>query len=108
MLKALLAGCAAIALISGSAVAQTTPSPGTTTPGTTTPGTTTGTGGAGGGAAGTKSRSECETMFKSADRNGDGRLDQAEMSGAKASMPATLATATSATQQEYMKACSGS
>jgi hypothetical protein len=91
----------AVALVAttsiGGAMAQTTaPSGSTTTPSatTTTP------------SMNVKTRAECETDWKTADKNQDGRLDKAEMDAAKSMMPSTLASSATVSMQEFVTACS--
>lgn len=82
----------AFAAMSGAAMAQT-PAPKSPGPAATPSPTV------------AKSQTECETSWKAADKNSDGRLDTAELSAAKASMPASLASKTAVMQREYVTAC---
>jgi Ca2+-binding EF-hand superfamily protein len=52
-----------------------------------------------------KSIADCTANFQSADKNGDGRLDKAEMSDASNVVPTALASQDSVTQQEFITAC---
>ena len=96
---------ALLALAVAPAAAQTpAPSPNQQPSATTTPGGT----GTNRGTTGAGSRSDCEVMWRAADRNSDGRLDKAEIDASKTSMPGSLSNASSATQQEFMAACTRS
>jgi len=53
-----------------------------------------------------KSAADCQANWKLADKNGDGKLDQAEISANKALMPTTVASNATVTQQEFLSACS--
>lgn len=89
MKTSLLAGAAAIALMSTSAMAQTTAPKGPAS--STTP----------------RSITECQGDFTKADRNKDGRLDKTEMTSLGGALPTSLASATSTSQSEFMQACGG-
>lgn len=109
MLKSIAIAICTIGL-STAAFAQTSTTP--SAPSTTPPAATTapGSGSSGSGVttgSTTKSAADCETSWKAADKNSDGRLDQTEMNSAKSSLPASLQSAASVAQTQYMTACQG-
>jgi hypothetical protein len=57
------------------------------------------------GAGSERSQADCQANWKTADRNNDGRLDKAEIAAAKAAIPTTLASRTSISQTDFMRAC---
>jgi hypothetical protein len=85
MKKLMMISMLAVAVASAPAIAQTA-----------APKTTTGT---------ERSQADCQTNWKSADRNNDGRLDKAEISAAKSVVPTTLASRTTISQADFMRAC---
>ena len=54
-----------------------------------------------------RSITECQGDFTKADRNKDGRLDKTEMTSLGGGLPTALASATTASQTEFMQACGG-
>ncbi len=53
-----------------------------------------------------KSAAECQSMFKSADKNNDGMLDKTEIDANKVAVPTTLSTNSSIAMQDFLSACS--
>ena len=55
----------------------------------------------------TKAVAECETNFKSADKDANGTLSKAEMTAAPKVIPTGLSSQESITKQQFMSACQG-
>jgi hypothetical protein len=53
-----------------------------------------------------KSIADCTASFKAADKNADGKLSKAEIKGSSKTVPTSLASQDSVTQQQFMSACS--
>jgi hypothetical protein len=52
-----------------------------------------------------KSQADCQANWKAADKNGDAKLDAAEISMTKELVPIALTGKTSITEQEFLSAC---
>lgn len=57
-------------------------------------------------AGATRTLAECQTDWKTADKNGNGKLSPSELSSGGAQVPTTLATTAMITEQDFLSACS--
>jgi hypothetical protein len=56
-------------------------------------------------AGATRTRAECQVDWKSADRNGNGRLSPAELAAGGVKVPTTLANTPMINEQDFLAAC---